>query len=139
MAVDLGTTKIAAYLLDLTSGKTLASEGVMNPQISYGEDTISRITYAMGSPAKAAKLQEAVVKALNQLIANLCKKADDPHTQEWWKIIMPMQEPLPTRRSDEWWAQMEEVFHPLLLLPLGKRIEVRGLTFIKSTIFAKLQ
>ena len=39
------------------------------------------------------------------------KMADDPHTQEWWKIIMPMQEPLPTKKPDEWWAEMEEVFH----------------------------
>jgi len=76
LAVDLGTSKIAGYLFDLTSGKTLASEGVMNPQISYGEDIISRITYAVESPTKAAKLQEVVIEALNQLIANLCKKAN---------------------------------------------------------------
>ena len=76
LAVDLGTTKIAGYLLDLSSGKTLASEGVMNPQISYGEDIVSRITYAIESPAKAEKLQETVVGALNQLTANLCKKAN---------------------------------------------------------------
>jgi len=76
LAVDLGTTKIAGYLLDLDSGRTLSSDGVMNPQISYGEDIVSRITYAMESPAKKKKLQEVVVNALNRLTDNLCRKVN---------------------------------------------------------------
>jgi len=76
LAVDLGTTKIAGYLLDLDSGKTLSSSGVMNPQISYGEDIVSRITYAMESPAKKKKLQEVVVNTLNSLTADLCRRAN---------------------------------------------------------------
>lgn len=43
--------------------------------------------------------------------ADMKKMADDSHTQKWWKITMPMQEPLPTRKSGEWWAEMKEVFH----------------------------
>ncbi|MGH9614420.1 MAG: L-rhamnose mutarotase [Bryobacteraceae bacterium] len=43
--------------------------------------------------------------------ADMAKMAADPKTQEWWKIMMPMQEPLSTRREGEWWADMEEVFH----------------------------
>jgi len=43
--------------------------------------------------------------------ADMKKMADDPHTQKWWKIIMPMQEPLPTKKPDEWWTEMKEVFH----------------------------
>jgi L-rhamnose mutarotase len=43
--------------------------------------------------------------------ADMEKMAADPKTQEWWKIMMPMQEPLPTRKQGEWWAVMEEVFH----------------------------
>ena len=39
------------------------------------------------------------------------KMADDPKTQEWWKIMGPMQQPLETRAEGEWWAEMEEVFH----------------------------
>jgi len=74
LAIDLGTTKIAGYLLDLITGKTLAAEGIMNPQISYGEDIISRITYAMESPAKAKELQDAAVRAINQLTANLSRQ-----------------------------------------------------------------
>ncbi|MEW5829822.1 MAG: 2Fe-2S iron-sulfur cluster-binding protein, partial [Chloroflexota bacterium] len=56
LAVDLGTTKIAGYLLDLETGRTLASRGLMNPQISYGEDVVARIVAAGKSPAEAAKL-----------------------------------------------------------------------------------
>lgn len=72
MAVDLGSTKIAGYLVDLDSGKTLAAQGLMNPQISYGEDIVSRITYAMKSPAGRDKVTAVVVEALNQLAEELC-------------------------------------------------------------------
>jgi L-rhamnose mutarotase len=43
--------------------------------------------------------------------ADMAKMAADPKTQEWWSLVMPMQEPLETRREGEWWAEMEEVFH----------------------------
>jgi len=43
--------------------------------------------------------------------ADMAKMAADPKTQEWWAIMEPMQEPLPTRKPGEWWAVMEEVFH----------------------------
>lgn len=72
LAVDIGTTKIAAYLLDMATGKTLASKGIMNPQISYGEDVIARIVAASKSPADAAKLQGLLVEAINGLAADLC-------------------------------------------------------------------
>jgi uncharacterized 2Fe-2S/4Fe-4S cluster protein (DUF4445 family) len=72
LAIDLGTSKISGYLVDLDSGQTLAVKGVSNPQISYGEDIISRISYATQSAAKAAQLQRLVVRALNKLAADLC-------------------------------------------------------------------
>jgi uncharacterized 2Fe-2S/4Fe-4S cluster protein (DUF4445 family) len=72
LAVDIGTTKIAGYLLDLESGKTLASKGMMNPQISYGEDVISRIVASSKSAENAAMLQSLVVNGLSQLAADLC-------------------------------------------------------------------
>jgi uncharacterized 2Fe-2S/4Fe-4S cluster protein (DUF4445 family) len=72
LAVDLGSTKIAGYLVDLDSGKTLAAQGLMNPQINYGEDIVSRLTYAMKSPSGREKLTEVVVEALYQLAENLC-------------------------------------------------------------------
>ena len=43
--------------------------------------------------------------------ADMARMAADPKTQEWWAIMMPMQQPLETREKDEWWASMEEVFH----------------------------
>ena len=42
---------------------------------------------------------------------DMAKMAADPKTQEWWDIMMPMQEPIETRAEGEWWAEMEEVFH----------------------------
>ncbi len=80
LAVDIGTTKIAAYLLDMESGKTLASRGLMNPQISYGEDVVSRIHAANKSPENSAKLQTLLVDALNQTAVQLCAEihADPP-------------------------------------------------------------
>jgi uncharacterized 2Fe-2S/4Fe-4S cluster protein (DUF4445 family) len=74
LAVDLGTTKIAAYLMDMETGKTLASKGIMNPQISYGEDVVSRIFYSGRSPDNAAKLQELIVGALNETADSLCSE-----------------------------------------------------------------
>ena len=76
LAVDLGTTKIAGYLMDLDSGQTLASRGLMNPQIAYGEDVISRMLRTNGKPAEASRLQELAVEALNQLAADLCAEVD---------------------------------------------------------------
>lgn len=74
LAFDLGTTKIACYLVDLQDGRTLASQGFMNPQISYGEDLIVRLTRASESPAEAARLQQLVVEAINKAVGELCEK-----------------------------------------------------------------
>jgi len=81
MAVDIGTTKVAGYLLDLETGKTLASKGMMNPQISYGEDVVSRIVAASKSPTDAAKLQSLLAEALSQLATDLCIEADAKPTE----------------------------------------------------------
>ncbi len=43
--------------------------------------------------------------------ADMARMAAHPKTQEWWAVMCPMQQPLPTRREGEWWAGMEEVFH----------------------------
>lgn len=72
LAVDLGSTKVAAYLVDLSNGHTLAAKGIMNPQISYGEDIVSRITRVITLPAEGKRLQEMAVEAINQLAATLC-------------------------------------------------------------------
>jgi uncharacterized 2Fe-2S/4Fe-4S cluster protein (DUF4445 family) len=76
LAVDLGTTKIAGYLVDLEDGRTLGAQGIMNPQIAYGEDVIARIARTRESSAEAARLQELAVQALNQLAIDLCAEVD---------------------------------------------------------------
>jgi uncharacterized 2Fe-2S/4Fe-4S cluster protein (DUF4445 family) len=71
-AVDIGTTKIAGYLVDLQTGQTLVSNGVINPQIAYGEDVISRIKYTDEHPQGAEILQNILVRAINDLLVDLC-------------------------------------------------------------------
>jgi uncharacterized 2Fe-2S/4Fe-4S cluster protein (DUF4445 family) len=75
LAVDVGTTKLAAYLIDLTSGLTLARAGAMNPQIAYGEDVVSRIAYANSHSSGRETLQRCLVGTLNAIIAELCAEA----------------------------------------------------------------
>ena len=72
LAIDLGTTKIAGYLVDLTDGRTLAAKGTMNPQISCGEDIISRTNRVVKSPDGGVQLQKLAVDAVNELCADLC-------------------------------------------------------------------
>lgn len=74
MAFDLGTTTVAGYLVDMATGETLATRGMMNPQIGYGEDVISRIDFAVNKPKDARKLQKLVVDRLNEMARNLCKE-----------------------------------------------------------------
>lgn len=71
VAIDLGSTTIAAHLCDLTSGEVLASSGAMNPQIRFGEDLMSRVSYAMMNPGGDQEMTAAVRTALNGLIQQL--------------------------------------------------------------------
>jgi len=75
LAVDVGTTKLAGYLVDLESAETLAQAGVMNPQIAYGEDVVSRIAYAIDNHDGARTLQRAITEAIDSLAAQLCREA----------------------------------------------------------------
>jgi uncharacterized 2Fe-2S/4Fe-4S cluster protein (DUF4445 family) len=75
VAIDIGSTTIAGHLVDLTSGAILASAGVMNPQIRFGEDLMSRVSYVMLHDGGDAELTEAVRKALDGLLAQLGNKA----------------------------------------------------------------
>ena len=79
LAVDLGSTKLAVYVVNLESGVTLAQSGVMNPQISYGEDVVNRIAFANRGEGNRRMLQERVMEVLNRTAAGLCARADaDP-------------------------------------------------------------
>ncbi|MBM2576585.1 DUF4445 domain-containing protein [Jannaschia sp. Os4] len=75
LAIDLGSTTIAAHLCDLATGAVLASGGVMNPQIRYGEDLMSRVSYAMMNPGGDVTMTEAVRAALDALAVELATEA----------------------------------------------------------------
>ena len=75
LAVDLGTTKIAGYLIDLATGEELVGEGTMNPQIAYGEDVISRLAYAARRPGGDLELARVVRAGIDELVGTLCTAA----------------------------------------------------------------
>ena len=75
LALDVGTTKLAAYLLDLNDGKILATASALNPQMSFGEDVISRISYASRDDKNLKQLQELLLAAINRLLRQACEKA----------------------------------------------------------------
>lgn len=74
IAVDIGTTTIVAYLVDLGTGMTLAASSAINPQTSFGADVISRISYIGNDPEKLSELQRAVTKQINSLIKEVFSK-----------------------------------------------------------------
>ena len=74
LAVDIGTTKIVSYLVDLTNGNRLSVASEYNAQIAYGEDVVSRISYAMESKDGLRMLQKAVVDTINLLVEEMAKK-----------------------------------------------------------------
>jgi len=77
IAVDIGSTTIAGHLCELLTGEILSSAGRMNPQIRFGEDLMSRVSYVMMNPGGERNLTAAVREALNELIAELCSDATD--------------------------------------------------------------
>lgn len=75
VAADIGSTTIAAHLCDLASGEVIGSAGVMNPQIRFGEDLMSRVSYVMLNPGGDVKMTHVVREALDALIAKLTADA----------------------------------------------------------------
>ena len=76
LAVDIGTTTVAAYLCDLKSGQVVAADSTMNPQVVYGEDVMSRIAYTITHPGNGLDhLQQAILEALNGLAQSTAKAA----------------------------------------------------------------
>ena len=71
LAIDLGSTTIAAHLCDLSDGHVLASSGLMNPQIRFGEDLMSRVSYVMMNPGGDAELTQAVQQAIATLAVEI--------------------------------------------------------------------
>ena len=80
LAVDVGSTTIAAHLCDLASGNVLASSGMMNPQIRFGEDLMSRVSYVMMHPDGVVQMADAVRSAICTLVYEVCLEAEvDAH------------------------------------------------------------
>mgnify|MGYP005986989571 FL=1 len=107
LAVDLGSTTIAAHLTNLITGEVKASGGVMNPQIRFGEDLMSRVSYAMMNAGGAADMTAAVRDAMNTLAQNLATEAGLAVTDIYETVFV-----------------MNPVMHHLLLgldpIPLGQ-------------------
>jgi len=74
LAVDIGTTKMVCYLVNLTDGKTVTVSSMVNPQVLYGDDVIARIAHALKGEKEKEELQERVLEGVNQLIAECCSK-----------------------------------------------------------------
>ena len=75
LAIDIGTTKLAAYLVDLATGETRAQTGTMNPQIAHGEDVLTRIAHANTTAAAQRELHDLLVGAVDEMTACLCQQA----------------------------------------------------------------
>ncbi len=79
LAIDLGSTTIAAHLTDLSDGRVVASSGLMNPQIRFGEDLMSRVSYAMMNPGGDVEMTKAVREAINDLTLSIAEDGEsDP-------------------------------------------------------------
>lgn len=75
LAVDIGSTTIAAHLTDLITGEVVASAGLMNPQIRFGEDLMSRVSYVMMNPGGERELTATVREALDSLVGEVAREA----------------------------------------------------------------
>jgi uncharacterized 2Fe-2S/4Fe-4S cluster protein (DUF4445 family) len=76
VAVDIGTTTVAAKLLNLHSAEVVAVASALNPQKAYGADVISRINYIVEHPGGLELLHRLIIKQMNELITQLCVKAE---------------------------------------------------------------
>ena len=83
VAVDIGTTKLALYLVDLLSGEIVDKVGEMNPQIAYGEDVVSRIAFATQNQDGRRMLQSVLVDVLNKKILEVCQSTGIKH----WQVV----------------------------------------------------
>jgi uncharacterized 2Fe-2S/4Fe-4S cluster protein (DUF4445 family) len=75
LAIDLGSTTIAAHLCDLRTGEVVTSSGIMNPQIRFGEDLMSRVSYVMMNPGGDIEMTRAVREGMDALIAAISEEA----------------------------------------------------------------
>ena len=75
LAIDVGSTTVVAHLCDLRTGALLSTQATMNPQVRYGEDLMSRVSYAMREPQGAQRMHRAIIRTLNDLTEQACAEA----------------------------------------------------------------
>lgn len=75
LAVDIGTTTVAGYLCDLTTGEVVGTDAMMNPQVAYGEDVMSRISYSIANKDGLKQMNQAIIKGLNQIAGRAAAQA----------------------------------------------------------------
>ncbi len=75
LAIDIGTTTVAGYLCDLTTGEIVATDAMMNPQVAYGEDVMSRISYTIIHQDGLKQMNQAIIKSLNQVAGRAAAQA----------------------------------------------------------------
>ena len=88
IAIDIGTSKIIGYLINLLSGKVIATHFIENPQIIYGEDIISRISHVMKNPQTLEEIHSLAIKAVNEIILKCCEKAGIEQTDIYEAVIV---------------------------------------------------
>ena len=76
LAFDVGSTTIAGHLCELSTGDVVASAGIMNPQIRFGEDLMSRVSYVMMNPSGREAMTKVVREAIGVLIGKVCAEAE---------------------------------------------------------------
>jgi uncharacterized 2Fe-2S/4Fe-4S cluster protein (DUF4445 family) len=76
LAVDVGSTTIAAHLCDLRTGTVLATQAAMNPQVRFGEDLMSRVSYATSEPQGMARLNRMVINTISDLASKVASISD---------------------------------------------------------------
>lgn len=74
LAIDIGSTTIAAHLYNLTTGENVATGGIMNPQIRFGEDLMSRVSYVLMHPEASGELTDVVRNGINDLVADVARE-----------------------------------------------------------------
>ena len=88
VAVDVGTTKIALYLVNLIDGSQLTAVSMVNPQRSFGEDIMTRMTFANRGEKNLQKLHQIVIDALNELISEACSLAKADRSKVYEAVLV---------------------------------------------------
>jgi uncharacterized 2Fe-2S/4Fe-4S cluster protein (DUF4445 family) len=78
IAIDIGTTTVAAYFCNLRTMEVVETVSMMNPQCKYGEDVMSRITYHMMNPGGLEKMSNDIIEGLNSLVVRACEATHPP-------------------------------------------------------------